>query len=144
MFRPPTASNGSAEVWLCPITGKAQVAIERGENRGHTLAYTNVVRRWVKLGDWSGKAETFSMPVAGLANADFSLQDIDRVAVVVQSGVAAKPGLMLGAAMAACTKRFAISRRPRGSRSPSRAEACRSGLAAQDDGWRHKKIRAGD
>jgi hypothetical protein len=89
--------NASAEVWLCPITGKAQVAIERGENRGHTLAYTNVVRRWVKLGDWSGKAETFSLPMAELADADFSLRDIDRVAVIVQSGVAAKPGLMLGA-----------------------------------------------
>jgi Uncharacterized secreted protein len=91
--------NASAEVWLCPITGKAQVAIERGENRGHTLAYTNVVRRWVKLGDWSGKAETFSLPVAELADADFSLRDIDRVAVIVQSGVAAKPSLMLGAAI---------------------------------------------
>ena len=90
----------SAEIWLCPITGKAQVTIERGENRGHTLAYTNVVRRWVKLGDWKGKAETFSVPVASLADADFSVQDIDRVAVIVQSGDAAKPGLMLGAALA--------------------------------------------
>ena len=99
-----SAANGeqrSAEVWLCPITGQAQVAIERGENRGHTLAYTNVVRRWVKLGDWSGKVETFSLPMAELADADFSLRDIDRVAVIVQSGVAAKPGLILGAATAA-------------------------------------------
>jgi len=98
-----SAANGeqrSAEVWLCPITGQAQVAIERGENRGHTLAYTNVVRRWVKLGDWSGKAETFSLPMAELADADFSMRDIDRVAVIVQSGVAAKPGLILGAASA--------------------------------------------
>jgi hypothetical protein len=99
----PAAAAGqqaSAEVWLCPITGKAQVAIERGENRGHTLSYTNVVRRWVKLGVWTGKAETFSVPVASLPDAEFSLHDIDRVAVVVQSGVAAKPGLMLGAAVA--------------------------------------------
>ena len=97
------AANGeqnTAEVWLCPIIGKAQVTIERGENRGHTLAYTNVVRRWVKLGEWSGKAETFSLPVADLANADTSLRDIDRVAVIVQRVVAAKPGLMLGAATA--------------------------------------------
>lgn len=92
--------HGSAEVWLCPIIGKTQVAVERGENRGHTLTYTNVVRRWIKLGVWTGKAETFSMPVASLPDAEFSLQDIDRVAVVVQSGVAAKPGLMLGAAVA--------------------------------------------
>jgi hypothetical protein len=93
-------AHGSAEVWLCPITGKAQVAVERGENRGHTLSYTNVVRRWVKLGVWTGKAETFNLSVASLPDAEFSLQDIDRVAVVVQSGVAAKPGVMLGAAVA--------------------------------------------
>ena len=72
MFRPPNGAHGSAEVWLCPITGKAQVAIERGENRGHTITYTNVVRRWVKLGEWNGKAETFSVPVASLPDADFS------------------------------------------------------------------------
>ncbi|MGH6664274.1 MAG: DUF1223 domain-containing protein [Pseudolabrys sp.] len=90
----------SGEVWLCPITSKAEVAINRGENRGHTLAYYNVARRWVKLGDWSGKAETFSLPVSELPDKDFLLQDIDRVTVVVQSGVAAKPGLMLGAATA--------------------------------------------
>ena len=92
--------HGSAEVWLCPITGKAQVTIGRGENRGHTLAYYNVVRRWVKLGEWNGQAETFNVPLASLPDAEFSLQDIDRVSVVVQSGVAAKPGLMLGAATA--------------------------------------------
>ncbi len=100
MFPAGSDQHGSAEVWLCPITGTAQIAIGRGENRGHTLAYTNVVRRWVKLGDWNGKAETFSVPLASLPDADFSLQDIDRVAVIVQSGVAAKPGLMLGAATA--------------------------------------------
>jgi hypothetical protein len=87
-----------AEVWLCPITGKAEVKIGRGENRGHTLTYTNVVRRWVKLGDWNGKAQTFTIPVSELADADFSLSDIDRLDVIVQSGEAAKPGLMLGAA----------------------------------------------
>jgi len=92
--------HGIAGIWLCPITGKVQVAIERGENRGHTLAYTNVVRRWVKLGEWNGKAQTFSVPVASLPNADYSAQDIDRVAVIVQSGPDAKPGLMLGAAVA--------------------------------------------
>jgi len=90
----------SAEVWLCPITGKAQVEVGRGENRGHTLAYYNVVRRWVKLGDWNGNAQTFSLPVADLADADFSLKDVDKVAVIVQNGVTAKPGLMLGAATA--------------------------------------------
>ena len=90
----------SGEVWLCPISGKVEVVIERGENRGKTIAYTNVVRRWVKLGDWNGQAKTFSLPVADLANGNLSLKDVDRVAVIVQSGAAAKPGLMLGAATA--------------------------------------------
>jgi hypothetical protein len=90
----------SGEVWLCPITGSAPVAIGRGENSGHTLTYTNVVRRWVKVGDWNGKAASFSLPVSELPNGDYSLGDIDRVDVIVQSGVTAKPGLMLGAATA--------------------------------------------
>jgi len=88
------------EIWLCPISGKVLVTIERGENRGHQLAYYNVVRRWVKLGNWNGKAVSFSVPLSTLGGADYTLNDIDRVAVVVQKGVAAKPGLMLGAATA--------------------------------------------
>ena len=32
--------------------------IARGENRGRTVTYHNVVRRWIKLGDWKGKAQT--------------------------------------------------------------------------------------
>jgi hypothetical protein len=86
------------EVWLCPISGKVQVTIMRGENRGHTLSYYNVVRRWVKLGDWNGQAQSFSLPLSTLPNAKFSLSDVDQLAVFVQGGVAAKPGLMLGAA----------------------------------------------
>jgi hypothetical protein len=96
----PAANNDeqSGEVWLCPITSKSPVAIGRGENMGHTLTYTNVVRRWVKLGDWNGKAESFSLPVANLPDAEYSLNDIDQIAVIVQSGFPAKPGPMLGAA----------------------------------------------
>jgi len=95
-----TDTNTSGEVWLCPVTGKVDVAVRRGENSGHTLSYYNVVRRWVKLGDWHGQAQTFTLPVSQLSDASFALKDIDRVTVVVQSGVAAKPGVMLGAATA--------------------------------------------
>ena len=87
---------GQAEVWLCPITKSIPVAIGRGENSGQTLTYTNVVRRWIKLGDWTGKAETFSVPVK-----DVLQTDIDSAAVVVQTGVASAPKLMLGAAQIA-------------------------------------------
>jgi hypothetical protein len=83
------------EAWLCPITKAVTVAIGRGENSGRTVTYHNVVRRWLKLGDWTGKGATWQVPVAKVATAD-----IDRVAVVVQRGAAASPSLMLGAAMA--------------------------------------------
>ena len=99
---PAAKSEGpSGEVWLCPVTNKAQVKIGRGENRGRTLNYYNVVRRWVHLGDWNGKAEDFSIPLAKIPDGGFSLKDVDHVAVIVQSGAIAKPGLVLGAATAA-------------------------------------------
>ena len=85
-----------AEVWLCPTTKAVSVAIGRGENTGHTITYSNVVRRWIKLGDWTGKAETFSVPVA-----DFQNGSIDGAAVLVQSGVASSPKVVLGAAQVA-------------------------------------------
>jgi len=55
----------------------------------------------VKLGEWSGKAASFSVPVADIPNGEYSLQDINQLTVLVQSGAALKPGLMLGAATAA-------------------------------------------
>lgn len=91
----------SGEVWLCPISDARPVAISRGENHGRTLTYYNVVRRWVKLGDWNGQATTFRIPLAKLPNDGYALGDIDHLAVIVQSGVAAKPGVMLGAATVA-------------------------------------------
>jgi hypothetical protein len=92
----------SGEVWLCPITSKVAVQIGRGENQDRMLTYHNVVRRWVKLGNWDGQTQTFSVPLSEIPKGDFSLKDIDRLDVVVQSGVASKPGVMLGASSAAC------------------------------------------
>jgi hypothetical protein len=85
--------NASAEAWLCPITKSVEVAIGRGENGGHTFTYHNVVRRWVRIGVWNGKAATWSIPLA-----DFKSEGVDAVAVIVQSGAASAPGPMLGAA----------------------------------------------
>lgn len=87
---------GQAEVWLCPIAKSVPVVIGRGENSGQTITYTNVVRRWIKLGDWTGKTSTFNVPVE-----DVKSGGIDSAAVVVQSGVASAPKLMLGAAQIA-------------------------------------------
>ncbi len=86
----------AGEVWLCPVSKAVPVGIGRGENRGRTITYTNVVRRWIKLGAWSGKSESFSVPVETVKSAG-----ADAVAVILQSGTADKPGAMLGASIAA-------------------------------------------
>jgi hypothetical protein len=83
------------ELWLCALTKNIPVAIGRGENRGREVTYHNVVRRWLKLGDWNGSAATFSAPLAEIAT-----DDINAVAVVLQTGNGAHPGRMLGAAVA--------------------------------------------
>jgi hypothetical protein len=84
---------GQAEVWLCPISRSVPVVIGRGENSGQTITYTNVVRRWIKLGDWTGKAETFNVSIK-----DVQSGDVDSAAVMVQNGFSSAPKLMLGAA----------------------------------------------
>ncbi|HWP25344.1 MAG TPA: DUF1223 domain-containing protein [Xanthobacteraceae bacterium] len=84
----------NAEVWLLPISTKVPVAIERGENRGKTITYNNVVRRWVKLGEWKGNAEVFTIAIK-----DVLAAEIDSVAVLVQNGGAGAPGAVLGAAI---------------------------------------------
>jgi hypothetical protein len=85
-----------AEVWICGLVKAATVAIGRGENRGKTITYTNVARHWVKLGAWTGKSETWSVPIHDLGD-----QGIDEAAVMVQSGTVDKPSAMFGAAIAA-------------------------------------------
>src|SRR6202007_790119 len=67
---PAGPEKAAGEVWLCAIGTAVPVAITRGENSGHTVTYHNVVRRWVKLGDWTGAARSFSVPLTDLANAD--------------------------------------------------------------------------
>ena len=83
------------EVWLCALSRSVSVGVTRGENRGHTITYTNVVRRWIKLGTWSGKSETFTVPIDAVKS-----DGIDAVAVILQSGSMEKPGAMLGASLA--------------------------------------------
>ena len=90
---PAAEGRAAGDVWLCPVTRSVPVKIGRGENRGQTITYSNVVRRWVKLGEWNGKAATFTVPLNELQTGD-----IDTVAVMVQSGGANEPKLVIGAA----------------------------------------------
>jgi hypothetical protein len=82
-----------AEVWLCPLVRAVAVAIGRGENRGRTVIYHNVVRSWVKLGDWAGAQSNWTVPISQIET-----DDVDAAAVMVQEGSHDKPGIVLGAA----------------------------------------------
>jgi hypothetical protein len=86
----------SAEAWLCGLAKTVTVPIARGENKGRTITYHNVVRRWVKLGDWAGHAASWSIPVQSLRG-----DGIDEVAALLQTGTMEKPKTILGAAFAA-------------------------------------------
>jgi hypothetical protein len=88
------AEGAGGEVWLCAVSGSVPVKIARGENRGRTITYTNVVRRWVKLGNWKGKSENFTVPIDAIKFAG-----VDAVAVILQSGSFEKPGAIMGASL---------------------------------------------
>jgi hypothetical protein len=62
----------AAEVWLVRYDPRTlEVQVRRGENAGKTLPHKNIVRELVRLGDWSGQAERFSLTAddSGLATA---------------------------------------------------------------------------
>jgi hypothetical protein len=87
-----TASEKS-EVWLCPMSKTVSVTITKGENKGKSITYHNVVRRWIKVGEWNGEAASWTVPIA-----EFRASAVDQVAVIIQQGTAAAPGPMLAAA----------------------------------------------
>src|SRR3984957_2911680 len=92
MVSVPASGGGEAhslaEVWICGLIKAATVAIGRGENRGKTITYHNVAQHWVQLGTWTGKGETWSMPIH-----EFD-EGIDEAPVMGQSGRVDKPSAM--------------------------------------------------
>jgi len=89
------SAHNAGEVWLCPVAKAIAVTIGRGENRGHTITYHNVVRGWLKLGEWTGATASWKVPLSELKT-----DGADAAAVLVQEGTRDKPGIILGAAIA--------------------------------------------
>ena len=88
------AANGkSGEIWICAVSKQVPITIGRGENRGHQITYHNVVRSVLKVGDWNGKAGSWSVPLENIAR-----DGVDAAAVYIQDGNRDRPGPMLGAA----------------------------------------------
>jgi hypothetical protein len=89
------ASAGSPEkeatVWLAVMTPKVEVPIARGENRGKTVTYTNVVRELIPLGTWNGDVMTVKLHRDAIMPSGSEL-----CAVLVQDG---RGGPIIGAAL---------------------------------------------
>jgi hypothetical protein len=88
---PKGGASGSATVWLLRVLRTANVAIGRGENKGRSVTYTNVVREAIPVGQWSGGAAHFDA-------ARPTLGEGEAFVVLLQSGTAGKPGPILAAA----------------------------------------------
>jgi hypothetical protein len=80
------APRGGGEVWMVRFDPRQQdIAVRRGDNKGQTLVYRNVVRELVRLGPWSGRPKLFRLPKA---------TEADLQTVVIVQG--AKGGRIIG------------------------------------------------
>ncbi|MGE0603733.1 MAG: DUF1223 domain-containing protein [Xanthobacteraceae bacterium] len=84
--------NGKATVWMLSVTSKVDVQIAKGENKGATVSYSNVVRAWRNLGAWSGTPLKTSIPISEL-----KAKGADAVVVMVQNGAENSPGAIRNA-----------------------------------------------
>ena len=86
------SSGQSAGVFLLALARSRTVTVQRGENAGATLTYSNVVRAMTKVGDWDGAPLTLQ---ADLSQAH--LDGADSYAVILQAGGRAQPSAILAA-----------------------------------------------
>ena len=81
---PPGLQVKEASIWF------AKVPIQRGENNGKTLTYTNIVREMLPVGSWNGKAINLQ-----LARSSVMQPQTEACIVLLQEG---KAGPIIGAA----------------------------------------------
>jgi hypothetical protein len=88
---PQGSTAKEATVWLAVISPSIEVPINRGENKGKTITYSNVVRDLIPIGMWSGKPMKVQLQRHSIAHAG-----AERCAVLVQQD---KAGPIVGAAL---------------------------------------------
>ncbi len=91
---PPDAGLGDAMVWLVSYLDRADVMIERGENEGKTVVYSQIVMDRQVLGMWEpGTGAHFKLPLA-----EVLASPANGAVILVQQEEAGLPGRILGAA----------------------------------------------
>ena len=79
--------------WVVHVARTRTVTIGRGENAGHTVTYTNVVRGMDKVGNWAGVPTRYEIDDAGLKH-----DDSDAYVLMLQANAGPKLGAILAAA----------------------------------------------
>lgn len=83
-----------AVVWLVTFVDRAEVDIDRGENRGKTVAYTHIVTGRQVLGMWDPvKGASLKLPLDEVLTGN-----ANGAAILVQADKGGLPGPILGAA----------------------------------------------
>jgi hypothetical protein len=75
-----TSMKAPCEAWLFAFDSRHEVAVQRGENSGNKLAYTNVVRDVRLLGRWDGGERSFDV-----RHDEISMQKRDGYVIIVQA-----------------------------------------------------------
>ena len=86
-------------IWLVMYDRSVTVPIGRGENSGHTITYSNVVRKLRPIAMWKGEAMTIDLPKSEMEQAK-----VARCAVLLQ---AEKPGGLPGPILGAASLTYA-------------------------------------
>jgi hypothetical protein len=88
------AGGANATIWLVTFKDHAEVAIERGENAGQTMDYTQIVTGRQMLGIWDPVAGThLKLPLSELMT-----KGANGAVILVQADKGGLPGPILGAA----------------------------------------------
>ncbi len=84
-----------SSIWLITYRSEADVEIIRGENRGHSITYVQIVTSRQVLGMWEPKAGAeLRLPLSDVLSGES-----DGVAIVVQQQNQGLPGPIIGAAL---------------------------------------------
>jgi hypothetical protein len=64
---PEGSRHRKGKVWVATVRQPLAVPIQRGENAGAVVTYTNVVRKLTAAGDWEGAPAAYALPLSDIA-----------------------------------------------------------------------------